>query len=236
MPKEVKHLAIIPARGGSKRIPQKNVKDFLSKPIIEYSITAAKNAGLFDEIMVSTDDKEIADISIKCGAKVPFMRSEETANDYAGIADVLFEVLQKYSERCNDFDYFCCVFATAPFIKPERLVETFNILKQNNYSTVFPVVRFSYPIQRALKIENAKVSMIWPENYDKRSQDLMPAYHDAGQFYWAKTQDFLNEKTLFSSNSGAIVLPETEVQDIDTPDDWQIAEMKYEILQRKGLL
>lgn len=229
----MKNLAIIPARGGSKRIPRKNIKNFLGKPIIAYSIETALNSGLFDEVMVSTDDNEIAEIAKKYGAKVPFFRSEKTANDFAHIAEVIEEVLDTYKLTNNEFENLCCIFSTAPFIKKGRLKEGFELMINNNFDSVFPVLKFSYPIQRALKIENEKVSMILPENFNKRSQDLMPAYHDSGQFYWMKTSEFYKQKRLFAENTGAIILSEMEVQDIDTNEDWEVAEMKYKLLQNQ---
>jgi N-acylneuraminate cytidylyltransferase len=228
------NLAIIPARGGSKRIPRKNIKEFLGKPIIAYSIEAALNSNLFDEVMVSTDDAEIAEIAISYGAKVPFFRSEETSNDYAHIADVIEEVVIEYTKRGKIFNNFCCIFPTAPFILSSRLLEGFNLMNDKNFDSVFPVLRFSYPIQRALKIENEQVAMILPENFNKRSQDLMPTYHDSGQFYWMKKSEFDINKSLFTKNSGAIILSEIEVQDIDNEDDWQMAEIKYNILNKKN--
>lgn len=228
----MKNLAIIPARGGSKRIPRKNIKVFLGKPIIAYSIETALKSNLFDEVIVSTDDKEIAEIAIKYGAKVPFYRSEKTANDYAHIAEVIEEVLDQYKIQNNLFENFCCIFSTAPFINEKRLKEAYNQLIDGNFDSVFPVLKFSYPIQRALKIEDDKVSMILPENFNKRSQDLMPAYHDSGQFYWMKTNAFYQQKRLFADNSGAIILSEMEVQDIDSQEDWEIAELKYSYLNK----
>ena len=223
-------IAIIPARGGSKRIPGKNIKNFLGKPIINYSIDAALKSNLFNEIMVTTDDNEISDISIKAGASVPFFRSKENSNDSAGISEVLIEVIKSYMELGIYFKYLCCILPTAIFIKPERIIEGINILKNNNFDSVFPIVKFSYPILRALKIENNKVNMIWPENYHKRSQDLIKAYHDCGQFYWINVKVFLEKKIVFTDNSGYIELNESEVQDIDTLEDWKIAELKYKIL------
>lgn len=223
-------IAIIPARGGSKRIPRKNIKPFNGRPVIAYSIEAALKSKLFDEVMVSTDDKEIAGIASAHGAQIPFYRHENSSGDFAHIADVIEEVLEKYKNAGKEFDYFCCIFSTAPFITPERLKEGWKLLQKNNFDSVFPVLKFSYPIQRALKIENGKVSMILPENFNKRSQDLIPAYHDSGQFYWMKTAEFLRQKRLFAENSGAIVLSDLEVQDIDTEEDWKVAEMKYKIL------
>lgn len=226
----MKKIAIIPARGGSKRIPRKNIKTFLGIPIIAYSIKAAQESGLFDEIMVSTDDEEIAAIAREYGANVPFLRSNKTADDYATLADVLNEVLNYYSNESIHFDLFCCILATAPFLPSSRLVESYNKLIDNNFDSVFPVLKFSYPIQRALHIVEDKLSMVQPEFKNSRSQDLPARYHDSGQFYWMKNDEFAKQQTLFASNSGAIVLNEWEVQDIDTEEDWKMAEIKYQIL------
>lgn len=226
----MKTLAIIPARGGSKRIPRKNISSFLGKPIIQYSIETALQSGLFSEVMASTDDAEISEISINAGAVVPFLRSPQTSNDTAHIADVVEEVLTMYKQIGKEYDVFCVIFPTAPFTRKERLLEGFELLKTGEFDSVFPVLKYSYPIQRSLKIEKGKVSMIWPENLSKRSQDLPASYHDSGQFYWMKTAAFLTQKKLFAENSGAIILSEMEAHDIDTPEDWKIAEMKYKIL------
>ena len=224
------NLAIIPARSGSKRIPLKNIKPFLGKPIIAYSIEAAIQSGLYAEVMVSTDDDNIAKIAKTFGATVPFFRSPQTANDFTHLGDVVKEVLLMYKKTGKWFDNVCCLLATAPFITPNRLSEAYQLMLNKQYDSVFPIVRFSYPIQRALRLKDEKVSMFYPENFSKRSQDLEPAYHDSGQFYWIKTEAFLKNKRLFTSNSGAIILPETEVQDIDSEEDWKIAEMKYKLL------
>jgi len=226
-------IAIIPARGGSKRIPRKNIKPFVGIPIIEYSIKAALESELFSDVMVSTDDPEIVEIALKAGATVPFLRSGNTANDYAHIGDVLLEVLNTYNQNGKTFETFCCILATAPFITSKRIHEGFTLLQTNDFDSVFPVLQFSYPIQRALKIEDNKVSMIQPEFLLSRSQDLRPSYHDSGQFYWCNTNRFLETKKVFTENSGSIVLSEMEVQDIDSPEDWEIAEMKYKIIQLK---
>jgi pseudaminic acid cytidylyltransferase len=226
-----KALAIIPARGGSKRIPRKNIKSFLGQPIIKYSIDAALKTTLFDEIMVSTEDNEIAQVAASCGAIVPFFRSAKTANDYAGIGDVIEEVILEYKKRGQAFEYFCCILATAPFVKPEILVQTFELLKNSNADSVIPVVQFGYPIQRALKIESDYLKMFWPENYVARSQDLTSAYHDCGQFYWMRVDSFLEQKKIFAENSIPFVIQKFEVQDIDTPQDWVIAEFKYKYLE-----
>ena len=226
------NIAIIPARGGSKRIPRKNIKDFFGKPIIAYSIEAALNSGVFDEVMVSTDDIEIAEIAKKYGAKIPFFRSSELSNDMAMTAPVLVEVLNEYKKLGNEFEYGCCIYPCAPFIKPEKLKEGLESMKEKKVDNAVPVVQFSYPIQRALKIENNQLSMILPENMNMRSQDLMPTYHDIGQYYCFKIESFLAEPTLFSKNTVPIITPESQVQDIDTEEDWEIAEIKYKMLKR----
>lgn len=231
-----KSLAIITARGGSKRIPQKNIKNFCGQPIIKYSINAAIKSGCFDEIMVSTDDKEIAEIAKSLGAKVPFFRSPENSNDFATTADAIEEVLNSYKKLNQNFDYFCCIYPTAPFITPEKLLNSFNFLKKSNSDAVIPVVKFSYPIQRSLKIENNILKMNWPENYKKRSQDIEPAYHDSGQFYWIKTKKFLEQKTLFAKNTVPFEINEIEIQDIDTIQDWKIAEFKYKYLKKLNII
>jgi pseudaminic acid cytidylyltransferase len=225
-------IAIITARGGSKRIPHKNIKDFLGKPIIAYSIAAALEAACFDKVMVSTDSQEIAGIALKLGATVPFFRSAETSNDFATTADVLVEVLSEYHNRGEDYSYACCIYPTAPFITAEKLKSCYELLIASGADTALPVVRFVSPIQRALKIEEGRLEMIWPEHIESRSQDLMPAYHDSGQFYFFRVGRFLETRKLFGDNSVPIELPETEVQDIDTEDDWKIAEMKYRIMQQ----
>lgn len=229
-------VAIITARGGSKRIPRKNIRDFLGKPIIAYSITAALEAGCFDEVMVSTDDQEIAAIAQKFGAKVPFLRSALSANDFAGTEDVLVEVLDEYSRRGLLFEYACCLYPTAPLVTAEKLKIGQEVMLQTGADAVLPVVRFSYPIQRALKIENSRLAMIWPEYLDSRSQDLMPTYHDSGQFYWLKVSQFMETRTLFPVNTVPLEMPESEVQDIDCEEDWKMAEMKYRILQQSERL
>lgn len=229
--KKLRNIAIIPARGGSKRIPKKNIKSFGGKPIIAYSIEECLKSNLFDEVIVSTDDEEIAEISLKYGAKIPFLRSNKNADDFATIADVLIEVITEYKSVEKEFDNICCIFPTAPFITEARLKEAYEIMKHENLSSVFPVLEFSYPIQRSLiKKEDGNIVMSQPEYLNSRSQDLEKHYHDSGQFYWANTKVFLEEKTLFTSKSGCIELSQLEVQDIDTLDDWKNAEIKYKII------
>jgi|ERR1043165_2187618 N-acylneuraminate cytidylyltransferase len=226
-------VAIITARGGSKRIPRKNIKPFLGHPIIKYSIDAALQSGCFDEVMVSTDDKEIADIALSLGAKVPFSRSAKTSDDYATTCDVLEEVILEYRKLGKDFDYLCCIYPTAPFVTGEKIKKGMQLLQERGADCVLPIVRFSYPIQRSLKIEDGKTMMIWPENYLARSQDLMPAYHDCGQFYCMKTESMLKQMRLFAEFTIPLETPEMEVQDIDNEEDWKIAEIKYGFLLNK---
>ncbi|MEM6298313.1 MAG: pseudaminic acid cytidylyltransferase [Bacteroidota bacterium] len=231
---EQKRLAIIPARGGSKRIPRKNIKAFLGKPILAYSIEAALESELFDTVMVSTDDPEIAEVGKKYGASVPFLRSAENANDTAGTAEALLEVIERYAEQGETFVEGCCLYATAPFITPEKLRFAYQKMQEDSFDSVFTATRFPSPIQRALRQTDAgKIEMIWPENRPKRSQDLEPTYHDAGQFYWFKSEALQREKRLFMSNSGMLEVPTTEVQDIDEPEDWTLAELKYQFWQQK---
>lgn len=226
------NVAIITARGGSKRIPRKNIKDFLGKPIIAYSIEIALNSGLFDYVMVSTDDDEIAEVAKRYGAQVPFIRSKQTADDFTGTADVVLEVLNDLSKIGKQFDNACCIYPTAPFITKQSLTEAYNLLQHHTFDSVFPVCPFSSPILRALKIKDSKTSMIWPENINKRSQDLEPTYHDAGQFYWMNVHLFLIEKKLYTNNTGSIILSELQTQDIDNESDWKLAELKYKLINK----
>lgn len=226
------NLCVIPARGGSKRIPRKNIRNFLGKPIIAYSIKAAIESNLFDEIMVSTDDEEVADVALQFGAKVPFMRSKENSNDFANLVDVLIEVVKKYKDDFGiTFKNVCCILPTAPLITSTRIKEAYSKLINEKLDSVLPIVRFSYPILRALEFDvKGKLRMKWPEYYKSRSQDLKLAYHDSGSFYWINTYNLLFERTLFCRNGGAIILSENEVQDIDCEEDWNLAELKYKLL------
>jgi N-acylneuraminate cytidylyltransferase len=227
-------VAIITARGGSKRIPRKNVKPFLGVPIIRYSICAAAEAGCFDEVMVSTDDAEIADVARAAGAAVPFFRSARASDDHATTADALVEVLAEYAARGRQFDLGCCLYPTAPFVTGEALRAGARLLAEDpDLQTVVPVVRFGYPIQRSFRIENNRLQLMWPEHVSTRSQDLPPAYHDVGQFYWFRVAEFLRTRRLFAERTAPIVLPEWAAQDIDTEDDWVLAETKYEVLRRR---
>lgn len=225
------NVAIITARGGSKRIPGKNIRAFKGKPIIAYSIETALQSELFDMVMVSTDDTEIADVSEKYGAKVPFFRSKINSDDHSGTADVILEVIDQLKKNNKNFENACCIYPTAPFISKENLHKAYQLLKEKKHDTVFPVCQLSHPVLKSLKIkEDGKVEMMWPENMNKRTQDLPRAYYDAGQFYWIDITSFLKQKKLYTPNSGAIVLDELQVQDIDNEIDWRIAEIKYSLL------
>ncbi|MGN1159585.1 MAG: pseudaminic acid cytidylyltransferase [Lachnospiraceae bacterium] len=223
-------IAIITARGGSKRIPHKNIKPFLGKPILCYSIEAALKSGIFDTVMVSTDDEEIVRIAREAGAEVPFLRSEKTANDYATTADVVTEVLAAYEARGQHFGEACIIYPTAPFLTPEALHEAMEILEKEQADSVLPVVRFSFPPQRCVVLKEGRLVPKWPEYMPMRSQDLEPYYHDCGQFYCIRTDRFMEEKTLIMPHTAPYIQDESNVQDIDTLEDWKIAEMKYRIL------
>lgn len=230
------NIAIITARGGSKRIPHKNIKEFCGKPIIEYSIEAAKQAGIFDTVMVSTDDNKIAEIAKNAGAEVPFMRSEETSNDYATTADVLMEVLEKYKERGIRYENACCIYPTAPFVTGYKLRQAMEMLVKEKKDSVMPVVPFSFPPLRGMVINDGKLEYKWQEYAMKRSQDLEEIYHDCGQFYVFRVETFEKEKKLVTDNTAGMIISGLEVQDIDNETDWQLAEMKYRLLKEKGRL
>jgi len=225
-------LAIITARGGSKRIPKKNIKEFCGKPIIAYSICAALDSGVFDEVMVSTDSEEIAEISRKYGASVPFMRSEAASDDYATTADVIIEVLGEYKKMGKAYDAFACIYPTAPFITGKKLKEASKLLKDAD--SVVPVVKYSFPPQRAFIITEGSIRYQYPEYERTRSQDLEPIYHDCGQFYFCSTKEFLGKRSLILPNTCPYIMLEEEVQDIDTMSDWEIAEAKYSLMSRRS--
>jgi|TARA_B110000090_G_C13276869_1_gene406470 pseudaminic acid cytidylyltransferase len=223
------NICIIPARGGSKRIPRKNIKEFLGKPIIAYSIKAAIDSKLFDEVIVSTDDLEIANIAKKYGAKVPFMRSAKNSNDFATTFDVIEEVINNYKNKSIEFDNLCCLYPCAPFVNPDILQRAYNQLIEKVFDSIFPVIAYGFPIQRALRINQGKASMIFEENLNVRSQDLEESFHDAGQFYWSNSNKLLLSKKLLTNNTGGIVISELVSQDIDTETDWKLAELKYSL-------
>lgn len=227
----MRKIAIIPARGGSKRIPRKNIKDFLGKPIISYSIECAKKSRLFDTILVSTDDMEIKEIAEGLDAQVPFLRSDNTSDDHATTADVIEEVINCLADKYDYYDHVCCLYPTAPLLDPAKINESFELMIKGKFDSVFPVVRYSYPIQRSLAFVDHKIHMVDKKYELKRSQDLEERFHDAGQFYWLSVKGFLKHKKLFTENSSAIVLDELSVQDIDNPSDWKIAELKYKLIK-----
>lgn len=225
------NLCIIPARGGSKRIPRKNIKNFLGKPIIAYSIQAALKSQLFKDVIVSTDDSEIATIAREHGAIVPFMRSENNSNDFATTLDVLNEVWEACKMEGLTYENICCIYPTAPFVSSEKLKESYHTFVMNDFDSLLPVIRYSFPIQRSFtKDKLGIINYQYPEFKNTRSQDLSPSFHDAGQFYWLKPL-VLKGNSIITSRSGAIEIEELEGQDIDNETDWKLAELKYELLQ-----
>lgn len=226
-----KNICIIPARGGSKRIPRKNIKNFLGKPIIAYSIEVALKSGLFDEVMVSTDDEEIAQVAIQYGAVVPFFRSTKNSDDFSTTFDVIKEVIGSYKSIGKEFDNTCCIYATAPFVTIERLKKAYANICKKEVQGSFSIVKYSYPIQRALVIkEDMSVTMKIKENLKIRSQDLEDCYHDVGQFYFYETQEYLEKKSIFNMRTEPVIVSELESQDIDNDVDWELAELKYRLI------
>jgi N-acylneuraminate cytidylyltransferase len=225
------NIAIIPARGGSKRIPRKNIKEFHGKPMIAYSIEAAHQSGCFDKIIVSTDDQEIADVALQYGAEVPFMRPADIADDFATTIDVMQHAIKWCVRQGWGVGKVCCIYATAPFVLPEYIKQGLKEVSAENVEYAFSATTFPFAIQRAISLDkNGSVSMFSPEYADTRSQDLPEAYHDAGQFYWGKASAFLSGKAIFAGHSKAVVLPRKRVQDIDTPEDWELAESLFSVL------
>ena len=221
-------IALIPARGGSKRIPGKNIKQFCGKPIIAYSIEAAKNCGFFDRIIVSTDSKEIADVAGEFGAETPFMRPAGLADDFTPTADVLLHALDWLARAGQEPEVICCLYATAPFVRSSFLQQGYKLLRQSGASSVFPVASYPASPFRGLTIgSDGRLSMLWPEHEMTRSNDLPEVYHDAGQFYWLNVASFLEKKKLYASDARPLVMPRRLVQDIDTKDDWLTAEAMY---------
>ena len=226
------NLCIIPARGGSKRIPKKNIKSFLGKPIIAYSIEAAIQSKLFTEIMVSTDCQETAEIALEYGAKVPFLRSKENSNDFATTYDVIKEVIDEYKKNEVNFKNICCIYACAPFVTANKLKQAYQELSNRKVDAIFPVIEYSFPIQRAIKINNGKIKLFNTKYLNTRSQDLEKSYHDAGQFYWMKTDEILKKGKIITDNCSSIIITELEGQDIDTEIDWKLAELKFKLLKK----
>jgi pseudaminic acid cytidylyltransferase len=226
-------VAIIPARGGSKRIPRKNIREFFGKPMIAWSIGAAQNSDLFDRIVVSTDDQEIREIALEWGAEVPFERPSNLANDHAATLPVIRHAVQWLNANGCTVSNACCIYATAPFLRGDDLTEAMELLTgKPGTDFVFSATAFEFPIFRAIRLdENNRTSMFWPEHESARSQDFPPAFHDAGQFYWGTASAWLTKEQIFSSVSRAVILPPHLVQDIDTPDDWIRAELKFKALR-----
>lgn len=220
-------VAIITARGGSKRIPRKNIKSFCGKPIIAYSIEAALESGLFDDVIVSTDDEEIAETARRYGASVPFMRSTKNSDDYSGTPDVLVEVLEALSDLGREYEEFCCIYPTAPFVTPQKLADGRALLSEEGVDSVFPVTAFSFPPQRGVFINDGRMVAVDAEAMEMRSQDLEPIYHDCGQFYWCDAKSFMETRSLLTPRTAPLVVSEAEVQDIDNEDDWLLAEIKF---------
>lgn len=229
----MRSVAIITARGGSKRIPRKNIKDFCGKPILAYSIEAALQSGMFDRVMVSTEDEEIAEIARRYGGEVPFFRSGNTSGDYATTNDVLLEVLEEYGKRGEHFELGCCIYPTAPFVTADKLKCAMERLEGSDADTLIPVVNFSYPPQRAMIVKEGRLVFEYPQYLDSRSQDLEPHYHDVGQFYLFYTEAFRKNKKLMVGNILPYVVSEMEVQDIDNQTDWEIAEIKYRFMKEQ---
>ena len=232
--KTTKPYGIITARGGSKRIPKKNIRDFLGKPIIAYSIEAALESNLFEKVMVSTDSDDIADIARRYGAEVPFMRSEKASNDYADTTDVLTEVIKMYKACGVEFDEFCCIYPTAPFITARKLQESYRLLQEKDVYNVIPMVAFSFPPQRGMKLNGRFLEPVDPAGISARSQDLPEVYHDCGQFYWIKTAEYLKNCDILSNCTRPYPVSELEAQDIDNESDWKLAELKYQLM--KGMV
>lgn len=224
-------VAIITARGGSKRIPRKNIKEFCGKPIIVYSIEAALESGIFDEVMVSTDDEDIADVAEKYGATVPFMRSKKASDDYATTVDVLEEVISEYKNIGKEFDRLCCIYPTAPFITSKILRDAYKCFEDSKSDALVPIVQFSFPPFRGFVLNEGLVSYKWPEYEKARSQDLEVLYHDAGQFYFSTVKSMVDNKTLVTNNTASFILDELQVQDIDNEMDWKLAELKFKLLK-----
>ncbi|HEY6529822.1 MAG TPA: pseudaminic acid cytidylyltransferase [Cellvibrionaceae bacterium] len=226
-------LAVIPARGGSKRIPRKNMKLFLGQPIINYSITAALESKLFDAVVCSTDDSEIAQVAVECGAHVPFTRPADLSDDHTITADVIAHAVQHFQTQGQVLESVCCLYATAAFVTAQQLRDSYNLFAREQCNFVFSATPFDFPIQRAIYLnEHQRVEMFYPEYALTRSQDLKPAYHDAGQFYWGTANAWLEKRRIFAPESAAFIVPSHEVQDIDTLDDWRRAELLFQLRQQ----
>lgn len=225
-------LAIIPARGGSKRIPKKNIRDFHGLPMIAYSIQTALESNVFDQVIVSTDDDQIAETAMRYGATVPFVRPPELSDDFTGTVPVIAHAVEWYTHQAIAVSEVCCIYATAPFINKDDLIRGLDLIQEKKADYAFSVTSYGFPIQRAIKINNnGAIEMFYPEHYNARSQDLTEAWHDAGQFYWGTSEAWLQHKPIFSSHSFPVILPRTHVQDIDTFEDWNRAELLYALIK-----
>ncbi|SIN78233.1 pseudaminic acid cytidylyltransferase [Salinivibrio sp. ES.052] len=233
------NVCIIPARGGSKRIPGKNLKRFNGAPIITYAIATARQSGLFDRVLVSTDCEDIASVARDAGAEVPFVRPAEIAGDHATTLDVLEHAIQwlNQSPQHKPLHAVCCLYATTPFVTTDDLRQGLALLDGDTVKYSFAATRYAFPIQRSIHVDaDGSVSMLWPEHFTTRSQDLQPAYHDAGMFYWGTPSAFLAREPVFAPHSKAVLIPHYRVQDIDEPDDWLRAELMYQLLEQQALL
>lgn len=228
-------LAVIPARGGSKRIPRKNIKLFYGKPMIAWSIEAALQSGCFDQVIVSTDDAEIAEVARQHGATVPFMRPAELSDDHTGTIPVIRHAVEWFNAQGLAVEQVCCLYATAPFVRVEDIQRGLKTLSETGCDYAFSVTSYPFPIQRAIYItEQGRVEMFNPKHFNTRSQDLEEAYHDAGQFYWGRASAWLQGKMIFSPDSAPVLLPRHRVQDIDTPEDWLRAEWMFKAMQAQN--
>jgi N-acylneuraminate cytidylyltransferase len=228
-------LCVIPARGGSKRIPHKNIKSFCGQAVIGYSIKAALESKCFDKVIVSTDNSEIAEVAKIFDAGVPFVRPQSLSDDFTSTMPVIKHAIEWFDEQNETPSEVCCLYATAPFVTSNAIQMSYDQMQQTQADYCFTVTSFAFPIQRAFKItEENRLEMFYPENLEKRSQDLEESYHDAGQFYWGKADSFRQNKTLFSKAASPYILPRYLVQDIDTPEDWRRAELMYQVLKKGG--
>ncbi len=226
------NLCVIPARGGSKRIPGKNIKPFLGKPIIAYSIEAALLSECFDRVIVSTDDPRIAEVAQRYGAEIPFFRPEELSNDFTATIPVIKHAIEWFNRYEKKPENVCCLYATAPFVTSQAISDAFTLFQNEDAGYCLTATSFAYPIQRAIKIKsNKRIKMLQPEFFNARSQELEEAFHDAGQLYWGKSEAFLKQVPLFAEETVAYILPRHLVQDIDTEEDWIRAELMYQVLQ-----
>jgi N-acylneuraminate cytidylyltransferase len=227
-------LAVIPARGGSKRIPRKNIKLFGDKPMIAWSIEVALQSGCFDRVLVSTDDPEIAQVAQAHGAEVPFVRPPELSDDHTGTTPVIAHATQWQADHGTPANQVCCIYATAPFVQAQDLQRGLELLQSSGADYAFSVTSYAFPIQRAVRITpNQRVEMFQPDQFNTRSQDLEEAWHDAGQFYWGQAAAWLAQKPLFTQQATGVRLPRHRVQDIDTPEDWNRAEWMFKALQQQ---